>query len=179
MTAEIALAACSQSPALEGFAKVISSRPLPSCRTAVESGSSGGPCLQKFLSGTHSSFPLCSCGLADGSRVLKTWALPWVGEGLSTSLPQAPASEHPVARTSYQHHRKYKRATPDSSARLLEAWSAFSRPLALCPCLSSVGPLSFLVDLGPCQLADQKEGDGEGPGLGRCRTPIFRYGFGH
>lgn len=57
----------------------------------------GGPGLQKFLSGTHSfihSFPLCSCGLTDGSRVLTTLLVPQ--GGLSTSLLlQAPESECP------------------------------------------------------------------------------------
>lgn len=53
-------------------------------------GAPGEPGLQLFLSGTH-SFPVCSCGPADGSRGLRTWPLP---QGALTPLPlQVPTPE--------------------------------------------------------------------------------------
>lgn len=52
-----------------------------------------------------------------------------------------------------------------SSAYLLRPGLPFPGPWHFCPCLSPAGPLRFLAELVPCQQADQKEGDGEGPGL--------------
>ncbi|KAJ8791701.1 hypothetical protein J1605_020423 [Eschrichtius robustus] len=46
-------------------------------------------------------------------------------------------------------------------------------PWPFAPCLSPIDPFGFLVNLVPCQQADQKEGGGEGHGLGRGRTPVF------
>lgn len=47
------------------------------------------------------------------------------------------------------------------------------------PCLSPDGLLGFLIGLLPCRGADERERDGEGPGLGRGRTSVFRSGFWH